>query len=295
MIGFLVALRCFAAGVDIDPQKIRPLGATVDAVGDLRKAEFTDSAGELGNRLVTLSPFGEPEGLVIDPSGGFTAVRFDPPFEPPFVIQSIAFDSHTANGVPAIFPSIRICGADPTGRPDLSNPIFILRRVDGNANGTNSLPIDLAVTEAEKTFFVVLEFPARGPTYPNDHPGLKVDQIDLERGYFSTTYSISPAGSVSVRDFSNAAVSMTIRLPNPRRVPVEPPTNLGANRVKDKVVFTFLSPGNSPAHGRTRRPNSLVGVEVLWARDFGPWRLLSTLGPEPSNFEIDLIPIGRSR
>lgn len=253
------------------------------------------SGGTSGDGVVTLSPFGEPEGLVIDPSGGFAAVRFDPPFQAPYVIQFVTFFPHTWIGVPAVFPSIRLCSADAAGRPELLNPILIQSRFVGSSDGTNSLPVDLTVTEAGKTFFVAIEFPLRGTTYPNDYPGLMVDQVDLERGFFSATYNVSPTGSLSVRDFADAAVSMRFHLRSQSDVPIGAPTNLRANRVKDRLVFAFRPPGDARVDGAAPSPHSLAHTEVLWGRDFGPWRLFSRIPPGLSKFETDSIPVGCSR
>jgi len=246
--------------------------------------------------VVVLEPFGAPEGSVIDPSGGVVFVRFDPPFDSPYTLESVSFISRTRNGVPAVFPSVRVCGADyPSGRPNLASPLFNQSPFVGSSDGLNTIPVGVVVTDPSAVIFVAIEFPLRGPTYPLNHPGLANDFFDLDRGYFSTTYFLPASGSSRQLDFVNAVVSARCRSNGPTKAPVEAPINLSANRIGQSVVFSFEAPArplDRDDHG-TRLPP--VGYELLWRADFGPWRLVSSGGPGRYTFIVDSLPFGRSR
>jgi hypothetical protein len=242
----------------------------------------------------TLAPFGQPENVGFDRNGEFLAVRFDPSFAPPYSVTQISFPSFTRNGVPAVFPSVRVCEASAAGGPLLATPRFAQAPYVGSADGMNIIPLELGVTQADRTFFVVIEFPARGPTYPNEQPMLRVDSADLERGYFAASYSVNQAGGATLLEAGNLVVAMTCRVDDPRRIPIEAPTNLGANRVGSRLEFTFKAPNDATVDGSFLPRHSLKRVEVLTRRDVGPWEVVSTLSPSSSDFHVDSLPFGSS-
>lgn len=244
---------------------------------------------------IALEPFGNTEGLVLDPSGGFVLVRFDPPFSHPYTIESITFVSHTRNGVPAVFPSVRVCGVDASFRPSLTNPLFIQEQVSASPDGRNSIATNIRVDDLNRVFYVAIEFPLRGPTYPLDHPGIAVDVTDLERGTFSATYLIPPSGFMQPVGYVNAAIGMSVRPSDSAGPPVVPPSNLSANRVGGRVVFSFeASKPDENSDAGTLKPS--LRYELFRRTDLGPWQLVASTGPGKRNFEIESgIPTGRSR
>jgi hypothetical protein len=62
--------------------------------------------------VVEIAQYGAPEEMATFRNGGFKAVRFDPPFAPPYVISKIRFPSLTTNGAPARFLSVRLSDSD---------------------------------------------------------------------------------------------------------------------------------------------------------------------------------------
>lgn len=243
-----------------------------------------------GSRVV-LEPYGVAEGSVADPNGGYVLVRFDPSFSGAYMIESVSFRSLTRNGVPAVFASVSVCGATPTGRPDLSNPLFVVAPFVGSANGPNEVPMGLHVDPTGMPVYVAIKFPTRGGTYPDDHPAIPFDLLDLERGYFSATYLVSPSGEQRQFDYGNAIVSMTCRADDPVRGRANAPINLSANRIRGDVDFTFTIATN--AGEGSRQP--AVGFEVLRRSDTGPWQVVASLDPGRMGFTINSPPNGRQR
>ncbi len=58
---------------------------------------------------VIIAQYGAFENVVTFRSTGYLAVRFDPPFDPPYTITNIEFPSFTFNNVPAPFLSAKFC------------------------------------------------------------------------------------------------------------------------------------------------------------------------------------------
>jgi len=77
---------------------------------------------------VDIAQYGAFENIVTFRNTGYRAVRFDPPFDPPYTIKKISFPSFTFDGLPAAFVSVRLCEMLPSGVPNLAAPVFSSRR-----------------------------------------------------------------------------------------------------------------------------------------------------------------------
>lgn len=244
----------------------------------------------LDGSRVDIQPYGDAEGSVADPSGGYILVRFDPSFAGAYTIESVSFQSLTRNGVPARFAGISVCGATSTGRPDLSNPMFLQAPFVGSANGPNEVPVGLRVDPSGMPVYVALKFPTRGATYPADHPAIPLDFFDLEHGFFSATYLITPSGDLRQFDYGNAIVSMSCRAEDSVRGRTDAPADLSANRIGSDVEFTLR---DNTDGGGAKQP--AVGYEILRRSDFGPWQVVGSLGPHQRGFAIKSLPNGPQR
>jgi hypothetical protein len=235
---------------------------------------------------VEIARFGTPEDVLAFRNLGFLAVRFDPAFEPPYQITRISFPSLTKDGSPAVFPSIRLCGATATGAPDLGNPLFVVAAYSGQSNGWNEIPVSISIPDSGRTLFVCIEMPTTASAgFPNGFPFLRMDYRDLDRGFFADTYEILPTGQVRpIRD-RNLAIALGFQI-DPVSVPVQATSNLGANRVSEGVEFRFLKPPDTAADGSAMKPHVLWRTEVLWRRDLGPWNTLTSIGSGQSSVTI---------
>ena len=242
---------------------------------------------------VEIAQYGEPEDLASFTDTGFQAVRFEPPFVPPFTITKVAFPSFTMNGAPAVFPSVRLCEGDPvTGMPRIDTPLFVLTPYTGNSNGLNEIPINVAVSDSGKIFWWCIEFPTKFmPQFPNDFPFLRTDSRDPERGYFGNSYEFTTAGRVKITSPpGNFIVSMFCRLVSPDLVPIEASSNLGANRLESKVEFSFKPPGDRRADGVPISAHSLARTDLLYRVFLEPLKLWASAGPGQVIIRVDSLP-----
>ncbi len=214
---------------------------------------------------VLIAQHGSFENFVTFRNTGYLAVRFDPPFAPPYTISNIQFPSFTFNGIPAPFLSAKLCPMNPaTGSPDIANPLFSQTPFNGNPNGNNIVPINLAVNDAGKTFFWVLQFPTQTtPGFPNNYPFIRMDFTQLDKGLFANSYSISLAGATTLAIDRNYAVEMTCQLPE-SGVPIVNPASFGGNRRVTQMEFSYrVAPTNTRADGFSMPSNSLDRTELV--------------------------------
>jgi len=213
---------------------------------------------------VEIAQYGIPESEGSFTSSGIQVVRFDPPFAPPYTITKIAFASATLNGVPAVFPSVRLCGADPaTGAPLLSSPLLQITPYSGTAAGMNEVPVNITVSDSGSIFYWCVEFPSRFTTdFPTNYPYLQMDS-DMERGYFDNSFQLTSFGTLgSLLPLRNLIVSMFCRPSSEERIPIEATSRLGGNRIGTGMELSFVPPRRR-ADGEELPGNSLVRVDVL--------------------------------
>jgi hypothetical protein len=214
---------------------------------------------------VAIAQHGTFENIVTFRNTGYLAVRFDPPFTPPYSITNIQFPSFTFNGVPAGFLSARLCPMNPAnGGPDLANPLFIQTPFNGNPNGLNTVPLNLAVSDAGKTFFWVLQFPSAAvPGFPLNFPFVRMDFTQLDKGLFANSYSVNLAGTPAILVDRNVAVDMTCQVPVDK-VPIVAPGSFGGNRRLTQMEFSYrVAPANRRADGFDLPANSLDRTELV--------------------------------
>ena len=220
---------------------------------------------------VIIAQYGAFENVVTFRSTGYLAVRFDPPFAVPYTISTVEFPSFTFNNVPAPFLSAKLCAlSQATGLPDIANPLVNLTPFTGSPNGVNTVPINMVVTSGSQTFFWVLEFPSQStPGFPNNFPFLRMDFVQMERGHFANSYTVPLAGAgAGILIDRNIAVSMTCQMGSVANTPINPTSNLGANRRLDKTEFSYEVPGDVRADGFTMPLGSLKKAHLI-ARSVG--------------------------
>ncbi|HEU4723713.1 MAG TPA: matrixin family metalloprotease [Candidatus Eisenbacteria bacterium] len=215
---------------------------------------------------VLIAQHGSFENIVTFRNTGYLAVRFDPPFDPPYTISNVQFPSFTFNGIPAPFVSAKLCPMNPAnGGPDIANAIFSQTPFNGNPNGINTVTLNYAVTDPGKTFFWVMQFPSQAtPGFPNNFPFLRMDFTQLERGLFGNSYSVSLAGTPSISIDRNLAVDMTCQVPE-SEVPIVAPGSFGGNRRATQMEFSYrVPPTNTRADGFSLPANSLERTELVY-------------------------------
>lgn len=247
------------------------------------------SAGE-----VEIAQFGEPEDRPAFIDRGFLAIRFDPPFLPPYSISGIAFPSFTLNRVPATFQSIRLCSFSTiTGQVDLANPLFMAAPYVGNSDGLNEISLEIPVSEFGQTFFLCFEFPTTQTSeFPNDFPYLRTDILDLDRGSFGNSHTLLSSGFPIGKGEENLIGSLTCRLQSQDLVPIAPARNLGVNLRDTKMEFRYLPPDDVRADGSAMPPNSLERVDLLCRSTIGPWIVCGSGGAGSRGIVVDGSPPG---
>ncbi len=241
---------------------------------------------------VVIAQQGQFENFVTFRNTGYLAVRFDPPFDAPYTITNVQFPSFTFNGIPAPFVSARLCPMNPaTGGPDLAAPLFIQTPFNGNPNGINTVPLNLAIATAGRTFFWVLQFPSQTalPGFPANFPFIRMDLTNLERGLFANSYSISLAGATTIAVDRNYTVAMTCQLA-PSEVPIESPRGFGGNRRDTQMEFSYrLAPTDTRADGFAMPANSLDGSYLVSrgvVSNFS-YGVADTIGAGTNSFHLD--------
>ncbi len=218
---------------------------------------------------VIMAQHGEFENFVTGGNNSYRAVRFDPPFEGPYTISSVNFPTFNFNGIPGVFPSVKFCPMNPvTGGPDLANPLFTQSPYTANPNGNNVVPLNIAVTTPNQTFFWVMQFPSQGPPLPANFPFLRMDFTALDRGLFANSYTVTLAGTPAIQIDRNLAVDMTCQLANPDDVPIVAPTGLGANRRVIQTDFSYVAPPNRRADGFDMPAHSLSSMFLIKRNPF---------------------------
>ena len=213
---------------------------------------------------VTIAQYGSFENIVTYTTGGqYLAVRFDPPFDPPYTITDLQFPSFTFNGVPASFLSAGLYPMNAAGLPDLLNPIAVAAPFLGSSNGINIATLNYPVMQANRTFFWALRFPNPPGSFPNNFPFMRMDYTTLERGLYANSYLATPAGGGGILIDRNLAVTMTCQMSSPDRAPIVEPTQFGANRLDTKTDFNFTAPPDMRADGFALPNNSLDHVELI--------------------------------
>jgi hypothetical protein len=246
--------------------------STPETVSTSLMAEPAASADEF-----EISQYGAPEDIRAFRPSGFEAVEFSPPFDLPYTITRISFSSFTANGVPAVFPSVQLCELDPaSGLVNLGSPLVRIAPFVGNPDGANEVPINIDVTTPGRVFFWCVEFPARSPAFPNDYPFLRVDARVTERGSFGSSFILTTAGAPSVLIDRNIVASMFCKTsPSDGLVA---PSNFGVNRLSTKFEFTFQSPAGTQGgkgHGSHEGPTR---TELLFSRNAVVWGTVASTG-----------------
>lgn len=248
---------------------------------------------------VDIAQYGQFENIVTYRNTGYRAVRFDPPFDPPYTIQKISFPTFTFNGVPAAFVSVSLCEMLPSGAPNIAAPVFSIAPFNGSPNGVNDVPINLTVNDPGKTYFWVMRFPAAGGSFPLNFPFVRMDYLSHERGLFGNTYDISLGGAASLLIDRNIAVSMTCgigssdcSLAGSAAVPIEAARSLGANRRDTKTEFNFVRPSDTRADGFPMSMNSLAHTDLLVRPPFGAWSLVASGGSGNGMISVNNPPAG---
>ncbi len=265
------------------PAEITPLGVDkVDTRPGGRGGAQPRHCRPASREEIEIAQYGEYEDQVTFRNTGFKAVRFDPPLDPPYTITRIAFPSLTMNGVPAIFPSVRLCEAGPfPGFPNVNSPLFQITSYVGSADGINEIPVNISVADSGKTFYWCVEFPSSvTATFPNDYPFMRMDYTDLDRGLFANSYDVPPNGFTTLSIDRNIIVSMYCKPGVKGASTVPPSSNLGANRrLGDKTEFTFLPSGEERARGARAAFGSSRRTDLLYRGPFGPWAPFASAGP----------------
>jgi hypothetical protein len=248
-------------GFTDNPNQFVPLGVSAGATTGGVNFQTNTYPGR-----VLIAQHGTFENIVTFSNGANIAVRFDPPFDPPYTITNVSFPSFTFNGIPAPFVSASLCPMNPvTGGPDLTSPIFTQTPFNGNPNGINTVPLNLAGTDANKTCFWVRRFPTQTalPGFPNNFPCGRMGFTQLDRGVFATSSSVSNTGASSIIIDRNIAVDMTCQVPV-AEVPIVNPRSFGANRRATQTSFTYgVAPTDTRADGFDLPMNSLDHVDVV--------------------------------
>lgn len=229
---------------------------------------------------VEIAQYGQPEDVGAFRNTGFWVIRFDPPFDPPYTITKIRFPSFTFNGVPAVFPSVRLCApTPPVGLPNVAAPLHQVAPFAGSPDGMNEIPVNISVADSGRIFYVCVEFPSSGNAdFPSNYPFLRMDYRDLERGWFATSFSLLPSGLPRESNLDrNIILSMVCQLP-PEVVPIEASSNLGANLLDTGLHFTFQRPADTRADGFRMRRHSLLRTDLLWRSGQGPWHIGASVG-----------------
>jgi FlgD Ig-like domain/Matrixin len=250
--------------------------------------------------LMEMAQYGQFENYVTDRSNAYRAVRFDPPFDPPYTIRNISFPTFTFTGGPGTFTSVQLVPMTAAGTPDLSAPIFIQAPFVCSPNGINEVPINLTVTAPGQTFFWVMRWAARpAPPYPN-HPFIRMDFASMERGFFANSYQTnSLTGPWSLLIDRNLAVSMRCQIgagncsiSATAGVPIEGARSLGANRRATKTEFNFVRPTDTRADGFPMPMNSLERTDLLARPPFGPWSPMASGGAGAGSISMNTVPSG---
>jgi hypothetical protein len=242
---------------------------------------------------VEIAQYGAFENTVTDRSNAYRAVRFDPPFDPPYTITKVTFPTFTFNGVPAPFTSVSLVPMAANGTPNLAAPLFTLAPFSGSANGNNVIPVNLVVNSPNQTFFWVLRWPPRPGSFPNNHAFVRIDYTSLERGLFLNSYSTATlTGAWSLGIDRNVAVSMFCQVGSPEMAPIQASSNLGANRRDTKVEFKYAGPGDFRADGFPLPHNSLLQTDLLRRPAFGAWTYEASGGAGSDMISRDSIPSG---
>ena len=212
-----------------------------------------------------IAQYGQFENFVTFRSpAGFLAKRFDLPFTPPYTINKVSFPTFTFNGVPATFPSVRLCELNlATGGPNVATPLFQIAPYSGSPNGVNDVAINLTINDPDKVLFWAIEFPNAPPSFPNNFPFVRMDFTNLERGLFANDMNLSLAGVGGTSIDRNLAISLTAQMGSPEQAPIVPVANLGANRTLTTMDFSFANPPDKRLDGFPLPAGSINHVNLV--------------------------------
>lgn len=242
---------------------------------------------------VEIAQAGAFENFVTDRNNAYRAVRFDPPFDPPYTITKMTFPTFVFNNVPANLASVSLVPMAANGTPDIAHPLFTQAPFTCSANGVNEVPVNISVTQPGQTFFWVLRWAPRPPSFPNNHPFVHMDFTNMEKGLFANSYSTATLTGVwSLNIDRNITASMFCQMGSPDLTPIVASSNTGANRRATKVDFSFDPPGDVRADGFPMAGNSLFGTNLLVRAPFGPWTVAGSGGAGSSTISMDSIPNG---
>lgn len=238
---------------------------------------------------VTIAQYGAFENIVtFSNNNNYLAVRFDPPFDPPYTITDIQFPSFTFNGVPATFVSAGLYPMKSNGLPDLANPIVKATPFVGNPNGINIATLNLPVTQAGQTYFWAIQFPPQPGSFPNNFPFLRMDFTSMERGLYANSYSATAVSGGIILD-RNLAVSMTCQVSSPEMAPIVEPTHFGANRRATNTEFTYTGPPDTRADGFPLPNNSLDHIDLIERAPIS-WTTMASGGAGSSKITVSPSP-----
>ena len=242
---------------------------------------------------VEIAQYGATENVVTDRSNAYRAVRFDPPFDPPYTITKIVFPTYTFTGLPGTMPSVMLVPMAANGTPNLAAPLFTAAPFTCSANGNNTVPINLTVTQPNQTFFWVMRWGTRpAPPYAG-HPFILMDFTSMERGYWANSYfTASLTGGWSLGSDRNLPVSMFCQMGSPEMAPIQASSNLGTNRRVTKTEFRYTNPADVRADGLPMAQNSLLQVDLLRRPAFGAWTYQASGGAGSGMISQDSIPSG---
>jgi hypothetical protein len=294
MVGMLVATTVHADGLgeigtSQGPAESLPtIKAPTHLAEKIGTAQTVTAQGE-----VEIAQYGQYEEDLAYRNGGFLAVRFDPPFTPPYTIKSIRFPSMTMDGAQAVFPSVSLVayqGAS-SGLP-INQARFRIAPLIGSPNGMNEVPVEYAVTDSGQTFYVCVEFPSTAaPEFPNNFPFMRMDYKDLEHGLFANSYDVSPRGSAFQHLDRNIVVSLLCRLPDTAQIPIEASSNLGVNGREGAIEFTFTPSRDLAVDGTPIPRNSLRRTLLLYRKPFGAWSVIDSAGPGKASMSLPSLPV----
>jgi hypothetical protein len=290
-----------AAARTLRSAPVTPEGISIVQIPASRVVSGAFSRLALAANEVEISQYGELESVAAYRSGSFLGIRFDPPFSPPFMIAKIRFPSFTMNGVPASFPSVCLIGTNSSGRIE-GPPIVRITPFEGSPDGMNEVPVNFSVTEPNKTYYWCVEFPpASAPTFPNDYPFLRMDYLDMDRGFFANSFALVPttnATPILLTD-RNLIASMVCTLPAADAVPIEPSRNLGANRVKSEtnslgeLIFSFTPSGDTRSDGTPTQRSFLRRTDLMYRQNpHSPWTVFASAGPHTASLSTEPFPAG---
>lgn len=227
--------------------------------------------------VVELAPYGEPEDVGLFYDRAILAIRFDPPFDAPYRIDTIRFPSLTESGASAHFAAVSLCEFDQTtGLIKLATPLARIAPYEGSGNGVNDIPVIIDVSNTSATLYLCVEFPPTPTTSPDTTPFLRYDAVDTEHGEFGSSYLVNVFGAPTQVIYGNYVASLVCSV-SPDQLPPAAPVGFGSNRIGTGIEFHFVIPGK-------KTPKALTNI--LFRHAVGPWTVVRTIDSRAESIEI---------